>query len=186
METTLAKAKELRKYVEPLLTKSKNDTTHSRRTVFAYLKNKESVKELFGDIAEKIAERPGGYTRIIKLGNRLGDNAELCIIELVDYNKTMLEAKTEVKKTRRGRRGTKKSENSELIQEGLVDKTEETIEPQILTPEVKSSIEETQAVEDNTPSELKVTEKQEPIAEDENNRDEKKNSEDTENEKKEL
>ena len=85
--TTVAKAKALRKYVEPLLTKAKDDTTHSRRTVFSYLQNKESVKTLFGEVASKIADRPGGYTRIIKLGDvRLGDNAEMCLIELVDYN----------------------------------------------------------------------------------------------------
>jgi large subunit ribosomal protein L17 len=106
--TTVAKAKELRKYVEPLITKAKNDTTHSRRTVFSYLQNKDSVKELFGDVAEKIANRPGGYTRILKLGNRLGDNADVCIIELVDYNETMLAAKsaTAKTKTRRSRRGS--------------------------------------------------------------------------------
>ena len=84
--TTLAKAKSLRVYVEPLLTKSKEDTTHSRRTVFAYLQNKDAVTELFRDVATKIANRPGGYTRIIKMENRLGDNAEMAIIELVDYN----------------------------------------------------------------------------------------------------
>src|SRR6201996_9110652 len=84
--TTLAKAKALRVYVEPLLTKSKNDTTHSRRTVFSYLQDKDAVSILFRDVAEKIANRPGGYTRIVKLENRLGDNAEMAIIELVDYN----------------------------------------------------------------------------------------------------
>ena len=84
--TTLAKAKALRGYVEPLLTKSKNDTTHSRRTVFSYLQDKDTVNILFREIAEKIANRPGGYTRIVKLENRLGDNAEMAIIELVDYN----------------------------------------------------------------------------------------------------
>jgi len=94
LTTTVAKAKALRKYVEPLLTKSKEDTTHSRRMVFASLQNKESVKELFGDVAAKVANRPGGYTRIIKLSDsRLGDNADMCIIELVDYNETLLEAK---------------------------------------------------------------------------------------------
>lgn len=104
--TTLAKAKELRKYVEPLLTKAKEDTTHSRRVVFSYLQNKDSVKALFGEVAEKIANRPGGYTRILKLGNRLGDNAEICIVELVDYNETMLSGKTAGKtRTRRSRRG---------------------------------------------------------------------------------
>ena len=85
--TTVAKAKALRKYVEPLLTKAKDDTTHSRRTVFSYLQNKESVKTLFGEVASKISDRPGGYTRIIKMGDvRVGDNAEMCLIELVDFN----------------------------------------------------------------------------------------------------
>ncbi|QDA60755.1 50S ribosomal protein L17 [Hymenobacter jejuensis] len=112
ISTTVAKAKALRKFVEPLLTKSKNDTTHSRRLVFSTLQNKESIKELFGNVAAKIANRPGGYTRILKLSeNRLGDNAEMCIIELVDYNETMLEAKTasEAKATTRRSRGRKKA-----------------------------------------------------------------------------
>ncbi|MBO3272946.1 50S ribosomal protein L17 [Hymenobacter defluvii] len=113
LTTTVAKAKALRQFVEPLLTKAKNDTTHSRRTVFATLQSKEAIKELFGDVAAKIAGRPGGYTRIIKLSqNRLGDNAEVCIIELVDYNETLLEAKNagEAKTTtRRSRRGGKKA-----------------------------------------------------------------------------
>lgn len=90
VSTTVAKAKALRKYVEPLLTKSKSDTTHSRRTCFAYLQDKESVKELFDEVSAKIANRPGGYTRILKTGYRLGDNAEMCVIELVDYNEDML------------------------------------------------------------------------------------------------
>ena len=89
--TTVAKAKALRKYVEPLLTKSKDDTTHSRRMVFAQLQDKESIKELFGEVSGRIATRPGGYTRIMKLSaTRLGDNADMCIIELVDYNETLL------------------------------------------------------------------------------------------------
>ena len=93
--TTVAKAKALRKYIEPLLTKSKDDTTHSRRMVFAALQDKESIKELFGNVSGKIANRPGGYTRILKLSDtRLGDNAEMCIIELVDFNETLLDAKT--------------------------------------------------------------------------------------------
>ena len=90
INTTVAKAKELRKYVEPLITKSKDDSTHSRRTVFAYLKQKEAVTTLFRDVAVKVATRPGGYTRILKTGNRLGDNAEMCFIELVDYNEFLL------------------------------------------------------------------------------------------------
>jgi len=115
--TTVAKAKALRKYVEPLLTKSKNDTTHSRRMVFSYLQNKESVKELFDTVAAKVATRPGGYTRIFKMGNRLGDNADICIIELVDFNETMLAstgaASAAKPKTRRRSAGKKKSEGAE-------------------------------------------------------------------------
>lgn len=104
--TTLAKAKELRKYIEPLITKSKTDTTHSRRMVFRNLSNKFAVKELFQEISQKICDRQGGYTRIIKTGNRLGDNASTCFIELVDYNQLMLNDKTLPKtKTRRSRRG---------------------------------------------------------------------------------
>jgi large subunit ribosomal protein L17 len=114
--TTVAKAKALRKYIEPLLTKSKDDTTHSRRMVFAALQDKESIKELFGNISSKIATRPGGYTRILKLSDtRLGDNADMCIIELVDFNETLIEAKTAAAEkatatTRRSRsRGGKKA-----------------------------------------------------------------------------
>ena len=96
---------------KPLLTKAKNDTTHSRRTVFSYLRRKEVVAEMFGDVAQKIANRPGGYTRILKLGNRLGDNAEMCMIELVDYNTTYTEVKKEeAKKTTRRRRPSAKKE----------------------------------------------------------------------------
>ncbi|CAG0949512.1 MAG: 50S ribosomal protein L17 [Bacteroidetes bacterium] len=110
INTTLAKAKELRKYVEPLITKSKDDSTHSRRTVFAYLRDKEAVSELFRDVAPKVASRPGGYTRIIKLGNRLGDNADMCLIELVDFNEIYTSGKAEkkAKTTRRSRSTTKK------------------------------------------------------------------------------
>lgn len=114
ISTTVAKAKALRKYVEPLLTKSKEDTTHSRRTAFSYLQNKESVQTLFGEVASKIADRPGGYTRIIKLADtRLGDNAEMCFIELVDFNTLYTKEGAEKKtKTRRSRR-SKKSETAE-------------------------------------------------------------------------
>ena len=106
--TTVAKAKELRKYVEPILTKAKSDTTHSRRLVFKLLQNKYSVTELFNDVAQKIADRPGGYTRIIKTGNRLGDNAAMCFIELVDYNENMMKDTT-AKKATKTRRSRKKS-----------------------------------------------------------------------------
>ena len=115
ISTTVAKAKALRKYVEPLLTRSKDDTTHSRRMVFSYLQNKESVKTLFGEVAGKIADRPGGYTRIIKLADtRAGDNAEMCFIELVDFNTLYTKESADKKgKTRRSRRGGKKSEGAE-------------------------------------------------------------------------
>ena len=111
--TTVAKAKSLRKYVEPLITKAKDDTQHSRRTVMSYLQNKESVKTLFGEVAGRIGERPGGYTRIIKLGDtRLGDNAEMCLMELVDFNDIYKKGGEEKKgKTRRGR--GKKKEGAE-------------------------------------------------------------------------
>ena len=101
--TTLAKAKALRMYAEPLINKAKQDTTASRRTVFSYLQNKEAVTELFKEVATKIADRPGGYTRILKTSNRLGDNAKMCFIELVDYNENMLKEKA-TKKTTRTRR----------------------------------------------------------------------------------
>jgi len=104
--TTLAKAKALRVYVEPLLTKSKNDTTHSRRTVFSYLKDKETLTILFREVAEKIATRPGGYTRIVKLENRLGDNAEMAIIELVDYNTIYVKGNVTAEKKSTRRRGS--------------------------------------------------------------------------------
>jgi len=107
--TTVAKAKALRGYVEPLITKSKDDTTHSRRIAFSYLQSKEAVTELFREIAKKVGDRPGGYTRILKLGNRLGDNADMAMMELVDFNETMLGEKSTAKgKTSRRRRGGKK------------------------------------------------------------------------------
>ena len=115
--TTLAKAKELKKFVEPLITKSKDDTTNSRRVVFSYLQSKEAVTELFKEISVKVAERPGGYTRIIKLGTRPGDAAEMCFIELVDYNENM--AKAPAKKTRR-RRSTKKAADAPVVEEAAV------------------------------------------------------------------
>ena len=115
INTTVAKAKALRTFIEPLLTKSKEDSTHSRRTVFRYLRDKYAVTELFRDVAPKIADRPGGYTRILKTGNRLGDNAEMCLIELVDFNEAMLaepKAAGAAEKKPRTRRGKKKKEAS--------------------------------------------------------------------------
>jgi large subunit ribosomal protein L17 len=115
IHTTVAKAKALRVYVEPLISKSKEDTTHSRRTVFSYLQSKEAVTELFREISKKIMDRPGGYTRILKTGNRFGDNAEMCLIELVDYNEAMLSVKDagKTKSTRRRRATSKKKEGDE-------------------------------------------------------------------------
>ena len=137
--TTVAKAKALRKYVEPLLTKAKDDTTTSRRTVFSYLQNKESVKTLFGEIAGKIADRPGGYTRIIKLGDvRVGDNAEMCLIELVDFNTLYTKDGAAKKaKTRRSRRG-KKAEGADAA-EGAETPNAEAAEPKAEKKPRKSS-----------------------------------------------
>jgi large subunit ribosomal protein L17 len=132
INTTLAKAKVLRGFVEPILTKSKTDSTHSRRTVFSYLQNKDVVTELFRDIAPKIAERNGGYTRIIRTGFRLGDNAEMCMIELVDFNEIYTNEKAK-KTTRRSRRGgstvAKEVVNTteEVVSDAVVEATEETL-----------------------------------------------------------
>ena len=111
--TTLAKAKALKKYVEPLVTRAKNDSTNSRRVVFSYLQNKEAIKELFGPIADKVGDRPGGYTRIIKLGSRLGDAASMAFIELVDFDDNMAKTPKADKKTRRSRRSGKKADAAE-------------------------------------------------------------------------
>ncbi len=125
--TTVAKAKALKRYVEPLLTKSKDDTTHSRRTVFAYLQNKESIKTLFGEVAGRIANRAGGYTRIIKLGDaRLGDAADMCLMELVDFNEIYQKDGAEKKaKTRRGRKAKKDEggvEDAQVVSEAAEPK----------------------------------------------------------------
>lgn len=130
--TTTAKAKALRTYVEPLITKSKEDSTHSRRVVFSYLKDKTAVAELFRDISPKIGERPGGYTRILKLGNRIGDNADMCILELVDYNEAMLGGEAAKTKTTRRRRSAKKKEAEPAVkteQKSSGKKASKTEEP---------------------------------------------------------
>lgn len=136
ISTTVAKAKELRKYVEPLITRAKEDTTHNRRVVFSYLQNKEAIKILFGEVVEKVGSRPGGYTRIIKTGFRLGDNAEMSIIELVDYNELMLKDAKPAKKStrRRSRRGAGSAASSEAIPAAEV--VEETTDdaPQVDAP----------------------------------------------------
>ena len=121
--TTTAKAKALRVYVEPLITKSKTDNTHSRRVVFSYLQNKYAVSELFREISNKVMDRPGGYTRIIKIGNRPGDNAEMSIIELVDYNELLLTAKEEKKTTRRSRRSSGKTKTAATAAESQPTET---------------------------------------------------------------
>jgi len=149
--TTVPKAKELRKFVEPLITKSKEDTTHSRRTVFKNLQDKITVTELFQEVSQKIGDRAGGYTRIIKTGNRLGDNASMCFIELVDYNENMLKEKATAKaKTRRSR---KKADAAPAVE--------------VAVPKAKAPKAATPAVEVETPvveAEVKVEEPQVEVA----------------------
>lgn len=149
ISTTVAKAKALRGYVEPLLTKSKTDTTHSRRIVFSYLQNKEIVTELFRDVAPKIADRTGGYTRIIRTGYRLGDNAEMCIIELVDFNEIYTNEKAK-KTTRRSRRGGKASSEETVAAAEVEAKAEEVVE---VTEEPTSSEEPAADTESSTDEE---------------------------------
>ncbi|HSO86494.1 MAG TPA: 50S ribosomal protein L17 [Draconibacterium sp.] len=146
ISTTLAKAKALRMYVEPLMTKAKSDTTHSRRVVFSYLQDKDAVSELFREISAKIADRPGGYTRILKTGNRLGDNAEMCIMELVDYNEAMLAAKDDAAKSkkRRSRRGTGKKDE---VAAPVKAKAPEKAKPAAVKKEVKV-VEDAEVVEE--------------------------------------
>jgi large subunit ribosomal protein L17 len=149
--TTIAKAKALRVFVEPLITRAKDDSTHNRRMVFSYLQNKEAVSELFREISKKIAERPGGYTRILKTGNRLGDNADMCIIELVDYNETMLSTKEsgKAKPTRRRRAPGKKKEEGEAAAEthDTAEKEEKKAKKTAKAPAV-SEINETEEIAD--------------------------------------
>ena len=186
ISTTLAKAKELRKYVEPLITKAKDDTTHSRRVVFSYLQDKYSVKELFSDVAERVASRPGGYTRILKTGTRLGDNAEMCIIELVDYNELMLQAEdTSKSKTRRSRRSRKGSGGGDSQNQATSTQDTKNTKEEPSVEEVKEedNSESKQEVETAQPTEETETKAEEPSAEeskdsseksDENENDDKK------------
>lgn len=179
--TTTAKAKALRTYVEPLITKSKSDNTHSRRVVFSYLQNKDAVVELFSNVADKIGDRPGGYTRILKTHNRLGDNAEMCMIELVDFNEMMLEEKAArsaksgagKKRTRRGKKPTAAAETTTETKTVEAVSTEEATE--VAEPEVQAEeIVEAEVVEETTeeipaeevPAEEPVSE--EPTSEDAN------------------
>ena len=150
INTTVAKAKALKRYIEPLITKSKSDSTHNRRIVFSYLKNKYAVTELFRDISVKIGDRPGGYTRIVKLGNRLGDNASMALIELVDYNTIYNSGSDSKKKTRRRRKSTKKSEEAvPAVEESVVEEAAPAVEESVVeeaTPVVEESV-----VEEATP-----------------------------------
>ena len=123
--TTLAKAKELRKFIEPLITKAKEDTTPSRRVVFSQLQNKEAVSLLFGEIAQRVGDRPGGYTRILKTGFRLGDAAQMCFIELVDYNENLLKEAAPKKKTRRS---SKKAVAAEVVEAPVAETPAESAE----------------------------------------------------------
>lgn len=177
INTTVAKAKALRGYVEPLLTKSKTDSTHSRRTVFSYLQSKEIVSELFRDIAPKIATRNGGYTRIIRTGYRLGDNAEMCMIELVDFNEIYTNEKAK-KTTRRSRRAGGKTETeaaviaetaveAEVIEtstdEAIADETlAEAVVVEEVTEEspVAEEVEETPAIEESKDEESEESEEE--------------------------
>jgi len=155
ISTTVAKAKALRQYVEPLITKSKTDSTHSRRIVFSYLQDKETVKVLFDEISEKVNDRPGGYTRIIKTGNRLGDNAEMCIMELVDYNELLLADKEPAKaKTRRSRRGKKSSTDEKAPETAVETKVEEQVADAEVVEEVEAETAEEQIKKVNADDEV--------------------------------
>lgn len=180
--TTIAKAKALRAYVEPLITRSKDDSTHARRMVFSSLQNKEAVSELFREVAVKVGDRPGGYTRILKMGNRMGDNADMCLIELVDYNESLLgKEDSKQKSSRRRRTARKKSDKPEIAaadtvaaepapaEEIPVSETPEETLPEETEPTDTGSMKaETETVkvvagtEDSSPS----AETEEPLAED--------------------
>jgi large subunit ribosomal protein L17 len=161
INTTIAKAKALRVFVEPIITKSKDDTTHARRTAFSYLKSKEAVTELFRTVAPKIANRPGGYTRIIRTGYRLGDNAEMCLIELVDFNE-IYTSNDDAKKatTRRSRRGGASKKEEVTATESTEVVAEEVVAPEA-TEATEAVVEETPATEapaNETPAEEEKTE----------------------------
>jgi large subunit ribosomal protein L17 len=149
INTTLAKGKALRVYVEPLITKSKNDSTHSRRIVFSYLQNKKAVSELFREVSAKVADRPGGYTRVLKTGTRLGDNAEMCLIELVDFNENLLGTREESKtKTSRRRRGVAKKKTAEAAAKPAeTKKSVAKVAEQPEEPKVAPVVEETPEAE---------------------------------------
>lgn len=183
IKTTVAKAKALRKFVEPLITKSKTDTTHSRRIVFSHLRQKEVVTELFGDVASKVATRNGGYTRILRTGNRLGDNAEMCFIELVDYNETYVtdKPKKKAKSTRRSGGAKKASSTTPAVEEAVVIEettSEETVVQETKTEEVVAEITEAPAAEVVAEEKAEATEETSEVKEEETK--EENNAEDNE------
>ncbi|MBN2664156.1 MAG: 50S ribosomal protein L17 [Bacteroidales bacterium] len=144
IKTTLAKAKVLRTYIEPIITKAKNDTTHNRRTAFRYFRDKYAVSELFRTIAPKVGDRPGGYTRILKIGHRVGDNAEICYIELVDFNTTYAPNEKSDGKKRRSRRGKKTSDATQEVLSNKVEEVKPDVEEIVenLTEEITNEVEE--------------------------------------------
>ncbi len=161
ISTTLAKAKELKKFVEPLVTRAKEDSTHNRRIAFSYLKSKEAIKSLFGEVIEKVGTRPGGYTRIIKTGFRLGDNAEMCIIELVDFNELMLKDAAPAKKTTRRSRRSSGAETS-----APAPAAPKAAAPAPVVDEVEEApIAEAEVVEEAPIAEAEVVEEASPVAE---------------------
>ena len=172
INTTLAKAKALRKYVEPLITKSKDDTTHNRRVVFSYLKDKKASSTLFRDVAPKISDRPGGYTRIIKLNNRLGDNAEMAMIELVDFNELLTKDQVKKKKTRR--RGGKKTASSAPVSDPAPIEDAEIIE----TEEVEVIDENKEEKSEDTANETKAEKNEDTLDEKEDESSEKDKNKD--------
>ena len=174
ISTTVAKAKALRQFVEPLITKAKTDDMNSRRSVFRHLQKKEAVQELFGEVASKVADRAGGYTRILKTGNRLGDNADTCIIELVDFNENLLTS-AKPKKTRRRKAAPKKS--TPVAEVEAKDEVSEVVEDATIVEESKvedaPKVEESKSEESESKAEDKPK-KEEPKAEDEDKKDENK------------
>lgn len=173
--TTLAKAKALKIYVEPLITKSKDDTTHSRRMVFSYLQNKHAVNTLFREVADKIGDRPGGYTRILKTGFRKGDGAEMCMIELVDFNENMLKAKAEKSSTSAKPKRKRTRRSGKSTSEQVSEQTKETIEAKEIQEQPKT---EAPKVEEKA-SEQSVAEKKEDVKKDAAPKTEAKNESDS-------
>lgn len=186
INTTVAKAKALQKYVEPLITKSKTDSTHSRRVVFSYLKNKHAVTELFREVSTKVADRPGGYTRILKTGFRIGDNAQMCFIELVDYNENMLTDGKAKKSSRRRRGGAKKTETTAAATTEKVEATEADTKAEVVedaptkeeTPAKAEKVEEPKAeAKEEAAPEAKAEEKKEDSKEEDKSDEDKKKEE---------